>query len=136
MSDAARRYRAALSRLIAGTARHPSHAGKPVRITPAAVAREAGMSRNPLYARHRDVLEEIAIAAAGPAPTKDLASTLAHQTEEVRALRAALRKQEEDKRAMATENLSLLHRARIAEDTVKARDRVVARLELMLRQRR
>lgn len=136
MSDAARRYRAALSRLVAGKGRHPSHAGQPVRITPAAVAREAGMSRNPLYARHRDVLEEIEIAAAAPAPAKDLASALERQSEELRALRAAVRKHEDEKRALATENLSLLHRARVAEDTTKARDRVIARLEMMLRQQR
>lgn len=136
MSDAARRYRAALSRLVSGKARHPGHAGKPVRVTPAAVAREAGMSRNPLYARHRDILEEIEIAAAAPTPARDMASELERRLGELRELRAAARKHEDEKRALATENLSLLHRARVAEDTTKARDRVIARLEMMLRQQR
>lgn len=54
-----------------GRGRHPLHAGKSVRITPAEVAREAGMSRNPLYATHRDVLDEIVAAAEAPTPAKD-----------------------------------------------------------------
>ena len=136
MSDAARRYRAALSRLVAGKARHPVHAEKAVRITPAAVAREAGMSRNPLYARHREILQEIEIAAAAPAPAKDLSDQLAARTAEVKEFRAAAQRHGEEKRALASENLALLHRARVAEDTIKARDRVIARLEMMLRQLR
>ncbi len=136
MADSARRYRAALMRLTEGRGRHPLHAGKSVRITPAAVAREAGMSRNPLYARHRDILEEIEIAARAPAPVKDMASELERRLGELRELRAAVRKHEDEKRALATENLSLLHRARAAEDMIKARDRIIARLEAMLRQHR
>lgn len=136
MSEAARRYRAALSRLVGGKPRHPAHAGKAVRITPAAVAREAGMSRNPLYATHRDILDEIELAAAAPAPAKDLASELARRTAELRDLRDAARKHGEEKRALATENLTLLHRARTAEDTIKARDRIITRLEMLLRQQR
>jgi hypothetical protein len=134
MSDAARRYRAALARLVAGKGRHPTHAGKAVRVTPAAVAREAGMSRNPLYARHRDILDEIDVAAASPAPATDLAEVLAARTAEVRALRERERRHGEEKRALATENLALLHRARAAEDTMKARERLIARLEALLRQ--
>lgn len=136
MSNTARRYRAALSRLVAGKGRHPVHAGKAVRITPAAVAREAGMSRNPLYATHRDILDEIEVAAGAPAPAKDLASELAKRTAELRDLRDAARRHEEQKRALVTENLALLYRARTAEDTIKARDRIIARLEMLLRQQR
>ena len=44
-----------------------------MRITPAAVAREAGRSRNPLYTTHRAYQDEIAAAAALRAgPGKDL----------------------------------------------------------------
>jgi len=136
MSDAARRYRAALARLVAGRGRHAAHVGKAVRITPAAVAREAGMSRNPLYATHRDILDEIEIAAVSPAPAKDMAAQLTARTGELRELREAARKHAGEKRALATENLALLHRARAAEDTVKARDRLITRLEAMLRQNR
>jgi hypothetical protein len=40
-NHAARAYLAALDRLIEGKTTHPDHAGRPVRITHAAVAREA-----------------------------------------------------------------------------------------------
>jgi hypothetical protein len=40
-NGAARAYLAALDRLIEGKATHPDHVGRPVRITPAAVARES-----------------------------------------------------------------------------------------------
>lgn len=40
-NGAARAYLAALDRLIEGEATHPDHVGRPVRITPAAVARES-----------------------------------------------------------------------------------------------
>jgi len=119
---AARAYRAALARLVRGEGRHPRHAGQPIRITPAAVAREAGRSRNPLYATHRDILDEIAAAAAGPGPAKDLAARVAELEAELAGLRAIARRHAEEKRMLASENLTLLHRARIAEDRLAARD--------------
>ena len=75
--SAARSYRAALARLVRGDGRHPDHAGRVVRITPASVAREAGRSRNPLYTTHRDILDEIEVAAEGPTPMRDLAARIA-----------------------------------------------------------
>lgn len=119
---AARAYRAALARLVRGEGRHPRHAGQPIRITPAAVAREAGRSRNPLYATHRDILDEIAAAAAGPGPAKDLAARVADLEAELAGLRANARRHAEEKRMLASENLTLLHRARIAEDRLVARE--------------
>lgn len=56
---AARAYLAALDRLIEGKAMHPDYAGRPVRIAPAAVAKEARRSRNPLNTAHRALLAEI-----------------------------------------------------------------------------
>jgi hypothetical protein len=44
-------------------------------------------------------------------------------------LRRALRQLQIDKRNLATENLSLLHRARLAEDRLRARDREFAALK-------
>src|SRR5262249_27977122 len=52
-------YRAALERLVQGKATHPKDAGRPIKITPSAVAREANQSRNPLYTTHRALLSEI-----------------------------------------------------------------------------
>jgi hypothetical protein len=40
-----RAYRAALERLVQGKATQPKYAGRPIKITPSAVAREAGLSR-------------------------------------------------------------------------------------------
>lgn len=118
--NAARAYRAALNRLAEGKATHASLAGRPVRITPAAVAREARRSRNPLYTTHRDILDEIAIAANGPSTGADLATTVAQLRKEISALRAASRQHADEKRRLASENLLLLHRARVAEERLQA----------------
>ncbi len=114
--NTARAYRAALNRLAEGKATHPSLAGRPVRITPATVAREARRSRNPLYTTHRAILDEIAIAAGGSSAGADLADTVARLKAEVGELRAAARRHAEEKRRLASENLLLLHRAQVAEE--------------------
>ncbi|MGB3581940.1 MAG: hypothetical protein WBA40_12630 [Roseiarcus sp.] len=93
-----------------------------MRITPAAVAREAGRSRNPLYTTHRDILDEINAAAEAPGPGKDLAARVAELEAIIAELRAHARRHAEEKRALASENLNLLHRARAAEDRLAARE--------------
>jgi hypothetical protein len=128
-SRAAHAYLAALDRLIQGKATHPDYAGRPVRITPAAVAKEARRSRNPLYTTHRAVLAEIEAAASGPTPAADLSATVARLEASNAELRRVIRQLQIDKRNLATENLSLLHRARIAEGRVIARDRELAILK-------
>ena len=97
--SAARSYRAALARLVRGEGRHADHAGRVVKITPTSVAREAGRSRNPLYTSHRDIAT--------------LETELTH-------LRANARRHAEERRELASENLTLLHRARSAEDRLTA----------------
>ena len=109
--SSARRYRAALAKLMRGEGRHPDHAGKVVRITPAAVAREAGQSRNPLYTTHRDILGEIEVAAGGATPSRDLAAQIGVLEQELTKLRADAHRHVEEKRLLASENLTLLHRA-------------------------
>jgi hypothetical protein len=47
--NAGRAYLAAQDRQIEGKATHPDYAGRPVRISPAAVAKETRRSRNPPY---------------------------------------------------------------------------------------
>jgi len=118
--NTARAYRAALNRLVEGKATHPVLAGRPVRITPAAVAREARRSRNPLYTTHRDVLDEIAVAAGNPSTGADLAATVARLKAENTALRMAARQHAEEKRLLASENLLLLHRAQAAEEKLQS----------------
>jgi hypothetical protein len=123
---AARAYRAALARLVRGEGRHRQHAGQ-IRITPAAVAREAKRSRNPLYTTHRDILDEINGAATAPGAGKDLAARVAELEAIIVELRADARRHAEEKRALASENLNLLHRARAAEDRLAAREMADAR---------
>jgi len=121
---AARSYRAALARLVRGEGRRPAGRG---RITPAAVAREAGRSRNPLYTTHRDILDEITAAAAAPGSGKDLTGRVAELEAIIVELREGARRHAEERRALASENLNLLHRVRAAEDRLAARDLADAR---------
>jgi hypothetical protein len=99
-----------------------------VRLTPAAVAKEARRSRNPLYTTHRALLLEIEAAASRPTPASDLAATVARLEANNSELRRVIHQLQIDKRNLATENLSLLHRARLAEDRLAARDREHAAL--------
>jgi hypothetical protein len=94
-----------------------------VRITPAGVAREARRSRNPLYTTHRALLAEIEAAANRPTPMNDLAATVARLGASNAELRRVVQQLRMDKRNLATENLSLLHRARLAEERLRARGR-------------
>jgi hypothetical protein len=123
---AALAYLAALDRLIEGKATHPDHVGRSVRVTPAAVAKEAGRSRNPLYTTHRALLAEVEAAATHSTPAADLAATIARLEASNAELRTIIRQLQIDKRNLATENLSLLHRARLAEDRLAVRDRELA----------
>ena len=103
-----------------GEGRHADHAGRVVKITPTSVAREAGRSRNPLYTSHRDILDEIEAAAGPGTPARDLAARIATLETELTHLRADARRHAEERRELASENLTLLHRARSAEDRLTA----------------
>ena len=122
----ARAYRAALNRLIEGKATHPSLAGRPVRVTPATVAREARRSRNPLYTTHRGILDEIAVAADRASTGAELADAVSRLKLEIAELRAAARQHSEEKHHLASQNLLLLHRARMAEERLRDQDGVPA----------
>ncbi len=125
--NTARAYRAALNLLVEGKATHPSLAGRPVRITPAVVAREARRSRNPLYTTHRDILDEIAVAAGQPSLGADLAAAVARLKGENAELRTAVRRHMEEKRLLASENLLLLHRVLTAEEKLQSTSHAAAR---------
>ena len=124
--NTARAYRAALNRLVEGKATHQALAGRPVRITPAAVAREARRSRNPLYTTHRDILDEIVVAAGQPSAGADLAATVARLKAENAGLRTAARRHAQEKRLLASENLLLLHRALAAEEKLQSTSHATA----------
>src|SRR5215470_7549313 len=123
-----RTYRAALERLVEGKATHPKYAGRPIKITPSAVAREAGLSRNPLYTTHRALLSEIEAATQRPTPAADLATTIAWLEAKIAELHGDVRHLATEKQLLATENLALLQRARQAEDRLASRDREAAEL--------
>lgn len=131
----ARAYLAALDRLMAGKATHPDHVGRPVRITPAAVAKEARRGRNPLYTTHRALLTEIEAAASGSTTATDLAATVATLEARNAGLRRLIHQLKIDKRNLATENRSLLHRARVAEDRLNTRERQIVTVTLGRRNR-
>jgi len=124
--NTARAYRAALNRLVEGKATHPALAGRPARITPAAVAREARRSRNPLYTTHRGILDEITVAAEQPCAAADLAATVARLRAANTELRAVARQHAEEKRQLASENLLLLHRTRAAEEKLQSASHMAA----------
>ena len=121
-------YRAALERLVQGKATHPKYAGRPIKITPSAVAREANQSRNPLYTTHRALLGEIEAASQRPTPAADLATTIARLEAKIVELHGDIRRLATEKQLLATENLALLQRARQAEDRLTSRDRETAEL--------
>lgn len=122
--NTARAYRAALNRLVEGKATHPTLAGHPVRITPAAVARRARRSRNPLYTTHRDILDEIVVAAGQSSASADLAATVARLKAGNAELRMAVRRCAEEKHLLASENLQLLHRVLSAEEKLQSKSHV------------
>jgi len=125
---AERAYRAALERLVQGKATHAKHTGRAIKITPASVAREAGLSRNPLYTTHRLLLSEIEAARQRPTPAADLGATVTQLGAQIAQLHADVRRLTTEKRLLATENLGLLHRARQAEDRLASREREAAEL--------
>ena len=123
-----RAYRAALERLVQGKATHPKYAGRPIKITPSAVARESNQSRNPLYTMHRALLSEIEAASQRPTPAADLAATIARLEAKIAELHGDVRRLATEKQLLATENLALLQRARQAEDRLASPNREVAGL--------
>lgn len=120
-SAAAHDYRAALARLLRGEGTHPKYVGRAVRITPAAVAREARRSRNPLYTTHRQILKELHAAVDLPTATRSLGTRVRELESECRKLRADSRRLICEQQALATQNLQLLHRAQTAEARLAVR---------------
>jgi hypothetical protein len=90
------------------------------------VAREAGLSRNPLYTTHRSLLSEIEAATQRASPASDLAGTVVRLEAKIAELHENVRRLTKEKQLLATENLAVLHRARQAEDRLASRDRAAA----------
>lgn len=114
-----RRIRQAMDRLVA----QASLEGRTTRVTVAALAREAQVSRNTIYAEHSSFLEELASAnpprpgTQRPPPKSDMS-----------ALRASMHELQAQRRLLATENASLLKRVLDAEKAVARLEKQNAKL--------
>jgi hypothetical protein len=113
-ASTAARLRAALHRLTQNTSHRP---------TIAALAREAGIGRNAIYANHREILAELQRAARPRQAAPELEST--NPVEQERCLIAELKHQ---LRQLATQNAALLKRALDAEQRAERLDRRNAQL--------
>jgi AcrR family transcriptional regulator len=116
----AHRLRSALARLLA------REGG--VKLSVAALAREAGVGRNAIYVNHRNVIEELAQTASHETDTT-VASKGVPETD-WRAVAAELKEQV---RGLATENAQLLRRAQEVELAAARIEKRAAKLDLELR---
>jgi septal ring factor EnvC (AmiA/AmiB activator) len=103
------RLRAALERLVSGSPRHPAPRGGTYRPSVSALAREAGVSRNTIYANHRSIIKEL---NSNYPVTTQKRPTLEHKIAELGAVIEQLQLQ---KRQLATENAAILKRVIDAE---------------------
>lgn len=102
--------RSALDRLVGMKPNHPTLRGKRYRLTVAALAREARVSRNTIYANHRPIVEELdrVIQQTGREGGSDYDLKLKNAREVIIHL-------QEQKQKLATENAILLKRTLEAE---------------------
>ncbi len=109
MQATAERLREALARLIGDSGARSASAT--ARLTVAALAREAGVGRNAIYANHRDILDDLARARQRQhVPVNGF--TAEDKIAEQRRLMDDLQRQ---LRLLVTENAGLLRRAAEAE---------------------
>jgi len=109
------RLREALARLLHDGSRRP---------TVAALAREAGVGRNAIYANHRAILDELRQAATRPGISSHVESDTDRGLEHRRVI-AGLKNQ---LRQLATQNAALLKRALNAEAKAVRLDRRASQL--------
>lgn len=115
LNDTRHRLEAALNRLIQQTPSHPAHQAKPYRITPAAVAREAGVSRNALYTNHRPILARIEALQK----RQTTAAKIASWQDKIEQQRETLQQLKLDKRQLASANHALFERLQDAESKIR-----------------
>jgi hypothetical protein len=103
------RLQAALEQLVSGAPRDPSLRGRAYRPSVSALAREAGVSRNTIYANHRSIIKELNSNYPVKTPKRP---TPEHKIAELGAVIEQLQLQ---KRQLVTENAAILKRATEAE---------------------
>jgi DNA polymerase III epsilon subunit-like protein len=122
LRDTRRKLQDALARLIADQSKHPNSQEVHERFTIAALAREAGISRNAIYTNHRALLDELRHAALTVSPkATGRESRLVEQQATIDAMKL-------NERRMITENAVLLKRAQDAEVEVARHRNHSARL--------
>jgi hypothetical protein len=124
MQATAEKLRAALDRFVRGTPERPVSQLSAHRLTVAALAREAGVARNAIYTKHRDILDELAQARSRETVPDRLNSTKQKRAKH----RAVVDDMQIKIRQLATENAGLLRRAVEAERLAERADRRSAEL--------
>ncbi|QPC88911.1 hypothetical protein GA830_19190 (plasmid) [Mesorhizobium sp. NBSH29] len=120
----AERLRAALDRLTRDSGSHSASASATARLTVAALAREAGVGRNAIYANHRDILDDLARAREHQrAPASGLTAE-----DRITKQRDLIDDMQQQNRQLATENAGLLRRAIEAERRAYRAERRSAQL--------
>lgn len=122
MQATAEKLRAALDRLTGGTSQRPD--GPIQRLTVAALAREAGVGRNAVYANHRDILDELIRARQRQRPPDRTVIVKDKITEQ----RSVIEDMQQQIRQLATENAGLMRRAIEAEHRADRAERRCAQL--------
>ncbi|MEJ6785777.1 DUF6262 family protein [Aminobacter sp. Piv2-1] len=122
MEATAEKLRAALDRLTGG-AGEPSDASTQ-RLTVAALAREAGVGRNAIYANHRGILDEL-IRTRQQQRVPDQVTTIEDKITEQRNV---IEDMQQQIRQLATENAGLMRRAIEAERRADRAERRSAQL--------
>ena len=118
----------ALARLRNG---NPQKVKKGARITPAAVAKEAGVDRSTLYRFHEPVLTQIRkLNEKTPKQQLEAKRTeLADALAKAKEYRVMLEDAQDEIKAWARQNYMLSHRVQELEEMLRIRDRVIAELQ-------
>lgn len=124
MHETDRKLRDALDRLIKGAPHDTSQQARRHQLNVASLAREAGVSRNAIYANHRAMIDALRHAAQQrvvPSKLESWEDKLAQQRAVIDVLKA-------EQRRLVTENAALLKRAVDAEAAAARHQRQNARL--------
>ena len=122
MQATAEKLRAALDRLKGATGERSGTSMQ--RLTVAALAREAGVGRNAIYANHRGILDEL-IRARQRQRVPDQITTIEDKITEQRSV---IEDMQQQIRQLATENAGLMRRAIEAERRADRAERRSAQL--------
>lgn len=118
----------ALARLRNG---NPSKVKKDTRITPAAVAQEAGVDRSTLYRFHEPILTQIR-KLTEKEPRQQLMAKrneLGDAVAKAKEYRELLENVQDELKAWARQNYALSHKVQEMEEMLRIRDEIIAQLQ-------